>query len=585
MDLISHSVLVVAAVCFTLGLINLRLWLGDRTHLDPLAIAAVCSFGGAYALFEVSWLHNTSPAEFGEIARWSQIASWGAIVSLAIFLRVHLQAGRAWLFWSIVGLRTFGLLINFAMPVNIQWREVTAIEQIRVLGENVSYPIGVANPWHAVQVLTLVLLLVFALDACISVWRRGQHRRAVIFGGGVALLSLTTIVMAGAVIWLSIKFPPFASPALMFVIVGMAVEFDYDLRRSKRLAGELTHREVELTDALEQLNLSANAAHVGIWSRVLGTNRFWASEKMRELFELDGSSPDTTRSYLEKVHPDDRVRAEHVLKAIVETAGPYEIEYRIQLKNGDIRWLRSMGLVQTQDNGEKVLRGATVDITRRKLAEEDAHELSHKLMNAQEKERARLARELHDDLSQSLAILSIQLQSLANKPAEPQEINKHVEKLTRQIQQLSSDVHRISHELHPSKLNQLGLAAALRGFCRETQAAHGLKIGFKAANVPRSIPNDVSLCLYRIAQESLQNIVKHSGAGMANVELSVEKDVVTLVVSDDGCGFDPDTAKTKEALGLISMHERIRAVDGKLSVESVPDSGTRIEACVSLPKN
>ena len=251
MDLITHGVLVVSAVCFTLGIVNLRLWLGNRDRFDLLAICAVCFFGGAYALFELTWLHSVSPSEFGKIMRWSHIASWGIIVSLAIFLRLHLKAGPMWLLWAILVLRTFGVFINFAMPVNIQFREITAIEQLTVLGEKLSYPIGVTNHWYVIQVLSLVMLLAFALEASAAVWR-GERHKVLVFGGGTALLSLTTLAVSGAIFWFSIKFPPFVSPALMFIILGMALEFDYDLRRSARLAGELTSREVELTEALEQ---------------------------------------------------------------------------------------------------------------------------------------------------------------------------------------------------------------------------------------------------------------------------------------------------------------------------------------------
>jgi signal transduction histidine kinase len=581
MDLITHGVLVVSAVCFTLGVINLRLWMGNRERLNLLAMSAVCLFGGAYALFELAWLHSVSASEFGEIARWSQIASWGTIVSLATFLHVHLQAGRMWLFWAIVALRTFGMLINFAMPVNIHFREMTAVEQVTVLGERLSSPIGVPNPWYIVPIFTFVLLLVFALDALVVVWRRGERRKALIFGGSTALLCLTALSTGWAIFLLSLRFPPFVSPALMFIILGMAIEFDYDLKRSARLAGELTNREIELTETLEQLNLSVSAGQVGIWARDLGTDKLWVNQKMRELFEFGDSGPVTVERFAERVHADDRKRLKWILDTVIETGQTYEAEYRIQLQNGGIRWMRSMG--QVHDDGAKLLRGAAVDITRMKLAEEDAHELSRKLMVAQEKERARLARELHDDLSQSLAILSIQLQSLVARSNDAVAIEKHVEKLTGQIQRLSSDVHRISHELHPSKLTQLGLESALGGFCREAHEAHGLKIGFKANNVPRSLPNDISLCFYRIAQEALQNTVKHSGASTANVELTVSDDVISLVVTDNGSGFDPEKV-SKESLGLVSMHERIRAVDGVLTVGSVPGSGTTIEAQVPLPK-
>lgn len=205
-------------------------------------------------------------------------------------------------------------------------------------------------------------------------------------------------------------------------------------------------------------------------------------------------------------------------------------------------------------------------------------------MNAQEKERARLARELHDDLSQSLALLSIQLQTLARDAADPDLVRKEVSSLTQQLQRLSSDVHRISHELHPAKLNQLGLASALRGFCREISKTRGINVQFESRDVPRDLPGDVALCLYRIAQESLQNVAKHSGAGIVNVNLERLDGEICLVVSDNGCGFDAFAARAHESLGLVSMEERIRAVNGKVTIDSVPGSGTKVEARAPLSK-
>ncbi len=177
--------------------------------------------------------------------------------------------------------------------------------------------------------------------------------------------------------------------------------------------------------------------------------------------------------------------------------------------------------------------------------------------------------------------IAIQVQVLGKGP-EMDHIHKaHLNELTEQIQRISSDVHRISHELHPSKLSQLGLEASLGGFCREIANAHGLKVQFEAKNIPRILPEDVSLCVYRIAQESLQNVVKHSYASIASVTIERKGDDIRLVVSDNGRGFDPEAGRSQESLGLISMEERIRVVKGQLNVISVIGSGT--EVCVHVP--
>ena len=264
-----------------------------------------------------------------------------------------------------------------------------------------------------------------------------------------------------------------------------------------------------------------------------------------------------------------------------EGKNEFQLEYRIVSKDGNVRWIHSRGKVESV-NGARFIRGAIVDITKLKMAEEAIHDLSRKLMNAQEKERARLARELHDDLSQSIALLSIQLTTLRNKPKDLEYVKDQLDQFISDVERLSGDVHRISHELHPARLTQLGLETALRGFCRELSAAHPLEIDFEAENLPRDLPEDISLCLYRVTQESLQNVIKHSGAASARVSVKLENGEVRLSVSDNGNGFDPSATKAKEALGLISIDERVRAVKGEAKIISAVGAGTKIEVRVPV---
>ena len=256
-------------------------------------------------------------------------------------------------------------------------------------------------------------------------------------------------------------------------------------------------------------------------------------------------------------------------------------EYRIVSKVGNVRWIHSRGKVDIV-NGARFVRGAVVDITKLKIAEQAIHDLSGKLMNAQEKERARLARELHDDLSQRIALLSIQLTTLRNKPKDLAYVKSQLDQFVSDVKRLSVDVHRISHELHPARLTQLGLETALRGLCYEISDAHHLEIDFEAENLPRDLPQDVSVCLYRVTQEALQNVIKHSGAVSARVSIKLENGQVRLSVSDNGNGFDPLATKANATLGLISIDERVRAVKGKTSIISAIGEGTKVEVQIPM---
>jgi len=346
------------------------------------------------------------------------------------------------------------------------------------------------------------------------------------------------------------------------------------------LAKNFKAKEYELSESIKQLQMSAGAADVGVWLRKFDGDLIWASDKWYELYELEPGTDLPMEKLLERLDLTGRKRVEAALRSSQNVGDEFGIEYRLQLRDGSIRWIRGSGRVDRSADGSLIRRGAAVDITKLKLAQESAHELSRKLMNAQEKERARLARELHDDLSQSLALLSIQLHSIASEDGDKNTFSSQLGNITYQIDRLSSDVHRISHQLHPAKLEQLGLVSALRGFCREIAAAHEIKIDFHDENVPPMLANDVSLCLYRVAQESLHNVVKHSGASNVTVDLEYADSEIMLSIADNGSGFDIREEEKREGIGLISMKERLRVVDGGVRIDSIVGAGTKVVVTV-----
>ncbi|HEX9167297.1 MAG TPA: GAF domain-containing sensor histidine kinase [Gemmatimonadales bacterium] len=210
-------------------------------------------------------------------------------------------------------------------------------------------------------------------------------------------------------------------------------------------------------------------------------------------------------------------------------------------------------------------------------------DLSARLIQAQERERAWLATELHDGLNQQLAMLAVELDLLGQlPPAGPDALQARLAALSAQAKALSADVHRLSHGLHPSKLERLGLVAAIRGFCRELGAG-SVAVRFSSSDVPRAVPQDLALCLYRVAQESLWNVLRHSGARQAVVELHATETAIHLHVMDDGKGFDPEAAASHDSLGLVSMRERVATVGGAIHWESSPGRGTTVVAQVPLP--
>jgi PAS domain S-box-containing protein len=218
------------------------------------------------------------------------------------------------------------------------------------------------------------------------------------------------------------------------------------------------------------------------------------------------------------------------------------------------------------------------DITRRKQMEEALSELSRKLIESQEQERARIGRELHDDINQRLAMLGVELEQLQENPSE---VESRVQELRKQTTELSNDVQALSHDLHSSKLEYLGVVAGIKSWCKEFGERQRVEIDFRS-DVSSVLLLPVGLSLFRVLQEALNNTIKHSGVKRIEVQLREDSGEIYLLISDLGRGFDVEEASQGKGLGLTSMRERVRLVNGTISIESKPMGGTTIRVRVPL---
>jgi PAS domain S-box-containing protein len=265
--------------------------------------------------------------------------------------------------------------------------------------------------------------------------------------------------------------------------------------------------------------------------------------------------------------------------AIKRTGGELSVNENIR-KNGDTIICKWFNTPLAGDNGAVIgIVSLVHDITERKRAEEALANVSRKLIEAQEKERARIGRELHDDVNQRLAMLAVELERLQDNPSE---VWSRVQELRKQTTEISNDVQALSHELHSSKVEYLGAVGGMKSWCKEFGERQGIQIEFKSTEVQTSVASEIGLCLFRVLQEALHNAAKHSGVRRIEVQLREDSGEIHLVISDLGRGFDLQTAMQGRGLGLTSMQERVRLVNGIVEIQSKPMGGTTVHVRVPL---
>lgn len=345
--------------------------------------------------------------------------------------------------------------------------------------------------------------------------------------------------------------------------------------------------EEKLRESEERLSLAADSAGAGLWSLNLSSGTFWLTDRTRSLFGLSPDETVTFERFVELIHPDDRDRMRDRTKAVIEDPDQAEIddngiEYRIVRTDGSIRWLFSKGRVYLlPSGGPDCLMGVSFDITDRKRVEDAARSFSGRLINAYEEERARLARELHDDLTQRLARMAIDAAQLEQVVSSPDR-QKSVRKLQEDLVSLSEDVHALSYRLHPSMLEDLGLAEAIESECERVSRLESRAIAVDVDEAICDMPRETALCLYRITQEALRNSVRYAGECDISVTVRCLGDSVALTIRDEGAGFDTGKIEPGRTLGLTGMRERVQLVNGSIEIDSSPGAGTTVSVRVPV---
>jgi len=347
------------------------------------------------------------------------------------------------------------------------------------------------------------------------------------------------------------------------------------------LAEEHEQAAQVVRESEERFRLVANTAPVMIW--MAGTDRLCTYVNQPWLEFTDRPlEAELGNGWVKSVHPEDLKGCMDAYTQAFDRRESFQMEYRLRRHDGQYRWLSDIGVPRfNPDHSFAGYIGTCTDVTERKLAEESLADIGRKLIEAHEEERTWIARELHDDVNQRIALLAVELNRWNQQlPPSAVEFHDHIHHASLRLSEIAKDIQALSHRLHSSKLEYLGIVAAAKSFCKELSEQQKADIDFSHTNIPRSVPKEISLCLFRVLQETLQNAVKHSGVRHFRVELRGTEGEIQLTVSDLGVGFDQQDAIHRRGLGLISMRERMQLVSGEISIKSQPGSGTTIHARV-----
>ena len=340
-------------------------------------------------------------------------------------------------------------------------------------------------------------------------------------------------------------------------------------------------RDITAKRAEDSFSVVANAAPVMIW--ISGVDKLCTYFNQGWL-EFTGRSLESElgNGWAEGVHPEELQGCLETYTRAFDRLEPFSMEYRLRRHDGEYRWILDQGVPLFKADGSFAgYIGTGIDVTGRKLAEEALSKVSQRLIEAHEEERRRIARELHDDINQRVGLLAANLSHLKHSlPSSAAELIPVIDEAGQQVADLGRDLQALSHRLHSSKLDLLGLTVAAASFCKDCSKLQKVDIDFHTENFPQDLPAEISLCLYRVLQEALQNATKHSGTRHFKVSLTGRTNEIELTVQDSGIGFDAADAIRGRGLGLSSMQERLKQVNGQLLIDSKLQQGTTVQARV-----
>jgi two-component system sensor kinase FixL len=592
----------IAAACLVLAAVHVPVWWRDRQEQKSLAfaVAAICTALVAYC--ELFALHGRTPQVYAAAIRAAHIPVTVLLISLVAFIALYLQAGRLVLAVSGIGLRVLSTPFAFLSGDTLSFREIESLRRVEFLGDQVSIPVGVTNPWMLLSQIGIALVIAFLVDATLTVWRRGERGIPLWVGFSVTLFVVAGLGHAVLINWGGWQWPIMVSPFFLGFIGVMGYAMFRDLVNAKRLVAELRESEAQAASA-------AAAANLGTFTRDLGRDEIVASDKWRELFGFSRTERLSLDAVLQRLHPNDRFTFESGVISATSPAGEYHGEYRLRLPDGRTRWILHHGRVECDPKGRPLrTRGASIDITARKRADQEMLRLRQDIAHVgRVSVMGQLASALAHEINQPLAAIlrNAEAAALFMKHPSPdlEEISAIVDDIRKDDRRASEVIDRMRAllrrqpvEMIPLDLEQVlvDVATLLRSDAAARHVKLDVDIGDRLPNVlgDRVQLQQVLLNLIINGMDALDGIADENRSIRVTASRKAPQDA-EICVSDTGRGIPPDEidrifdpfVSTKQqgiGMGLSISRSIVEAHSGRLWAEN-NDGGLGASFRFTLP--
>ena len=584
------------AASLTLALVNLLVWARDRTSWSQLLFAAASVGNAVFGVFEFGILRAVAPDRIATLLRWAHVPFFVTYCCLLGFVRLYLDAGRPWLAWAAIGTRVISsLVMNFLSPGNIHFTVVERAIPVRFLGETVSVPGGVPNPWARVGQLSSLLFLAFVVDAGVSVWRRGDRRRALTVCGGMFFFMAVAVTDAAFINMGESRSPFLVTFTYLGVLLAMGQELSGDVVRARELARTLQASETEAREQERRMSLAANAAEIALWAWDIPNDSIWITPGGRALYGVDDREEIDVARFLSTLHREERDRIACLLEESLAGSGDFQTEYRVVRPDGRTLWIAARGAGERDASGSPTrMYGVSFDVTPLKEAEQELlrqhGELAHLSRVSMLGELSgSLAHELNQPLTAILSNAQAARRLLDRDVPDVTEVREILNDIVDQDRRAGDVIQRLRSMLKKGEVQRLpldvnGLILESLRLMRGDLAGRSVAVTTElAADLPTVSGDRVQL------QQVLLNLVLNASDAMAALEpadrrllVRAERDGdggVRISVSDRGCGIPADRLEavfepfvtTKAAgmgLGLAVCRTIVRAHGGELRAEN-----------------